>query len=53
MANFDQKRLPLKVGRQLKVLLDGGFLDRQENLLLLGNPARARATCYALWLWNW
>ena len=34
MANFDLKRLPVKVSRQLKVLLDGGFLDRQENLLL-------------------
>jgi hypothetical protein len=38
MANFDLKRLPVKVSRQLKVLLDGGFLDRKENLLLFGNP---------------
>jgi DNA replication protein DnaC len=43
MANFDQKRLPLKVGRQLKVLLDGGFLDRQENLLLFGNPGAGKS----------
>ena len=28
LANFDLKRLPVKVGRQLKVLLDGSFLDR-------------------------
>ena len=33
LANFDLKRLPAKVGRQLKVLLDGSFLDRKENLL--------------------
>lgn len=43
MANFDQKRLPFKVGRQLKVLLDGGFLDRQENLLLFGNPGAGKS----------
>jgi hypothetical protein len=33
IANFDEKRLPVKVGRQLKVLLDGSFLDRKENRL--------------------
>jgi DNA replication protein DnaC len=38
MANFNLKRLPVKAGRQLKALLDGGFLDRKENLLLFGNP---------------
>jgi DNA replication protein DnaC len=43
MANFDHKRLPLKVSRQLKVLLDGGFLDRQENLLLFGNPGAGKS----------
>jgi len=43
MANFDLKRLPVKVSRQLKVLLDGGFLDRQENLLLFGNPGAGKS----------
>jgi len=43
MANFDQKRLPVKVSRQLKVLLDGGFLDRMENLLLFGNPGAGKS----------
>ena len=43
MANFDQKRLPVKVSRQLKVLLDGGFLDRKENLLLFGNPGAGKS----------
>jgi DNA replication protein DnaC len=31
MANFDLKRLPVKAGRQLKALVDGGFLDRKEK----------------------
>jgi DNA replication protein DnaC len=43
MVNFDQKRLPIKVSRQLKVLLDGGFLDRKENLLLFGNPGAGKS----------
>jgi DNA replication protein DnaC len=43
MANFDQKRLPVKVSRQLKVLLDGSFLDRKENLLLFGNPGAGKS----------
>ena len=43
MANFDLKRLPVKVGRQLKVLLDGSFLDRKENLLLFGNPGAGKS----------
>src|SRR5437588_2178067 len=32
-ANFDSHRLPAKVSRQMKVLLEGDFLDRRENLL--------------------
>ena len=43
MANFDLKRLPVKAGRQLKALVDGGFLDRQENLLLFGNPGAGKS----------
>jgi DNA replication protein DnaC len=43
IANFDEKRLPVKVGRQLKVLLDGSFLDRKENLLLFGNPGAGKS----------
>jgi DNA replication protein DnaC len=43
IANFDQKRLPVKVGHQLKVLLDGSFLDRKENLLLFGNPGAGKS----------
>jgi len=45
MANFDLKRLPAKAGRQLKALMDGGFLDRKENLLLFGNPGAGKSHC--------
>jgi len=43
LANFDMKRLPVKVSRQVKVLLEGGFLDRKENLLLFGNPGAGKS----------
>ena len=43
MANFKLKRLPVKSGRQLKAMLDGGFLDRKENLLIFGNPGAGKS----------
>jgi DNA replication protein DnaC len=43
LETFDSKRLPVKVSRQLKVLLEGGFLDRKENLLIFGNPGAGKS----------
>ena len=43
LANFELKRLPTKVGRQLKVLLEGSFLDGKENLLIFGNPGAGKS----------
>jgi DNA replication protein DnaC len=43
LANFNLKRLPAKVARQMKVLLDGSFLDRKENLLAFGNPGAGKS----------
>tara|TARA_B100001971_G_scaffold208610_1_gene230699 strand:- start:340 stop:1080 length:741 start_codon:yes stop_codon:yes gene_type:complete len=42
LDSFDRKRLPPKVGAQLSVLLDGGFLDRKENVLAFGNPGSGK-----------
>jgi DNA replication protein DnaC len=42
MENFDLKRLPAKAARQVKSLLDGGFLDRRENVLAFGNPGSGK-----------
>ena len=36
LTNFDMKRLPPKLARQVKSLLDGSFVDRRENLLAFG-----------------
>jgi len=39
---LDLKRLPLKVAQQLRSLLSGDFLDRQENVLLFGPPGSGK-----------
>jgi DNA replication protein DnaC len=38
LAAFDTKRLPSKAARQMRSLLDGGLLERTENVLVFGNP---------------
>src|SRR3954463_70833 len=39
---FDGRRLPPKAARQMRTLLDGGFLDRTENALVFGNPGSGK-----------
>ena len=42
LENFDLKRLPQKAARQVRTLMDGGFLDRRENVLAFGNPGSGK-----------
>ena len=42
LAGFDLKRLPAKVARQVRTLLDGTFVDRKENLLAFGKPGSGK-----------
>ncbi len=42
--NFDFKRLPAKVSRHMRTLMEGDFLDRKENILTFGNPGSGRIT---------
>lgn len=42
LSAFDMKRLPTKVARQVKSLLDGSFVDRSENVLAFGNPGSGK-----------
>lgn len=42
LANFDKKRLPVKVAAHLNVLTDGSFLNRCENVLAFGNPGSGK-----------
>lgn len=41
-ATLDLKRLPAKVGQQLRSLLSGDFLDRRENVLVFGPPGSGK-----------
>jgi DNA replication protein DnaC len=43
LANFELQRLPVKVSRQMKVLMEGSFLDGKENLLFFGNPGAGKS----------
>jgi DNA replication protein DnaC len=42
MAVFDRKRLPLKVNTLVDHLLEGSFVDRNENVLAFGNPGSGK-----------
>lgn len=42
MDNFDLKRLPMKIVQQVKALLEGSFLNRNENVLSFGNPGSGK-----------
>ena len=39
---FDKKRLARKIAAHVKVLLEGRFLDRAENVLAFGNPGSGK-----------
>ncbi len=42
LERFEMKRLPAKAVHQVKALLDGGFLERRENVLAFGNPGSGK-----------
>ncbi len=42
LENFDLKRLPLRIRQQVRILQEGSFVDRTENLLAFGNPGSGK-----------
>ena len=53
LENFNLKRLPLRIRQQVKLLQDGSFVNRCENLLAFGNPGSGKThllcgICHAL-----
>ena len=42
LASFDMSRLPAKVSRQVRTLLEGSFVERRENLLLFGKAGSGK-----------
>ena len=43
LGNLEESKLPEKVRRQLPTLLEGGFIERAENLLAFGLPGRGKS----------
>jgi DNA replication protein DnaC len=53
MASFDLKRLPIKIVGQVRMLADGAFMQRSENILAFGKPGSGKthllcALCHEL-----
>jgi DNA replication protein DnaC len=42
LASFDMGRLPAKVARQVRTLVEGTFVDRRENLLVFGKTGTGK-----------
>ncbi len=42
LGNLQEGQLPAKVRRQMPTLLEGGFIDRAENVLVFGLPGRGK-----------
>ncbi|MXW14134.1 MAG: hypothetical protein F4120_11640 [Rhodothermaceae bacterium] len=42
LDQLDRTRLPAPINHQLSTLLEGGFLDRNENILALGPPGTGK-----------
>ncbi len=43
LQTFKLQRLPAKAQRQIRTLLEGGFLDRKENVLIFGRPGTGKS----------
>jgi DNA replication protein DnaC len=42
LETFELNRMPLKIRRQVKVLSEGSFADRNENILAFGKPGSGK-----------
>jgi DNA replication protein DnaC len=47
LGNLEETQLPAKVRRLLPTLLEGGFVERAENVLAFGLPGRGKSHCLA------
>lgn len=43
LGNLEEAKLPDKVRRQLPTLMEGGFVERAENVLVFGLPGRGKS----------
>ena len=43
LGNLDENKLPPKIRRQWPTLLEGGFIERAENIIAFGLPGRGKS----------
>ncbi len=53
LESFDQKRLPLRIRRQIPHLCAGAFIDRTENILVFGLPGTGKTHLAAALGYEW
>ena len=53
LETFDQRRLPLRIRRQIPQLCEGKFIDRADNILIFGMPGTGKTHLAAALGYEW
>ena len=53
LETFEQRRLSLRIRRQVPQLCEGNFIDHAENILIFGMPGTGKTHLAAAWGYEW